>query len=184
MELQKARAIAEEKVETLAPYCVRIEIAGSLRRGNKTEVGDIEIVAIPSDFADAMLPGLLPGAKFIKDGPRYKQIALPEGINLDLFLCRPPAQWGVLFTIRTGPAVFSNWIVTQKSRGGRLPSNCRVAEHNQLFRNGKPVPMPEEENFLRLLELEGIPPAERGAKVPEKFSMDFMHRARELPSKA
>jgi DNA polymerase/3'-5' exonuclease PolX len=167
MKLEQARQIAGKVMELLAPQCVRIEIAGSIRRG-EPEVGDIEIVAVPGEFADAILPTLLPGAKFIKNGSRYKQIALPPesgGINLDLFLVRPPAQWGVLFTIRTGPADFSHWIVTRRCFGGRLPSNCRVQD-GQVFRYGFSLPMPEEEDFLWLLDLEGVTPAERGAKVP------------------
>jgi DNA polymerase/3'-5' exonuclease PolX len=86
-------------------------------------------------------------------------------IKLDLFIVLPPAQWGVLFAIRTGPADFSHWIVTKRSAGGRLPSNCRVRD-GQVFRNGLPLPMPEEADFLRLLELEGLAPAEREARIP------------------
>jgi len=179
MELERARAIAEKVVDLLAPQCVRIEIAGSIRRG-EPEVGDIEIVTIPNDFADAMLPTLLPGAIFLKDGSRYKKIFLLKGINLDLFLVRPPAQWGVLFTLRTGPADFSHWIVSKRSAGGRLPSNCLV-QNGQVFRDGESLPMPEEEDFLRLLELEGVAPAERGAKVPTGWRFDRIgatHRRR------
>jgi DNA polymerase/3'-5' exonuclease PolX len=168
MEFLKSRAIAEKVLDLLAPQCVRAEIAGSIRRG-EPEVGDIEIVAIPNDFADALLPTLLPGASFMINGSRYKKILLPEVILLDLFLVRPPAQWGVLFTIRTGPADFSHWIVSKRSAGGRLPSNCRVQD-GQVFRNGESLPMPEEEDFLRLLDLEGVDPAERGAKVPPTWN--------------
>lgn len=158
MELLKARAIAEKLVEKLAPYCERIEIAGSIRR-EKAEVKDIELVAIPGDFADWFL-GMLPGVRFI----RYKPIALPEGINLDLFLMRPPAQWGVIFLLRTGPAEFSHKAVTRKRLGGLLPSDCQM-EGGQVWRNGKLVRMPEEEDFLKLLGLPGLAPQERGEHV-------------------
>ncbi len=46
MQLDKALEIAEKTKELLAPYCERIEIAGSIRR-KKPEVKDIELVAIP-----------------------------------------------------------------------------------------------------------------------------------------
>jgi len=163
MELKRARAIAEKLVEKLAPYCERIEIAGSIRR-EKAEVGDIEVVAIPAPFADALLPELIPGARFIKNGSRYKQIALPEGINLDLFLVRPPVQWGVIFLLRTGPAEFSHKAVTRKRLGGLLPSDCQVA-YGQVWRHEKVIPMPEEEDFLKLLGLPGLAPQERGRHV-------------------
>lgn len=41
-----AMAVANELRDLLAPFCSRIEIAGSLRRG-KAEVGDIELVYVP-----------------------------------------------------------------------------------------------------------------------------------------
>jgi DNA polymerase/3'-5' exonuclease PolX len=166
MELKRAREIAEKLVEKLAPYCERIEIAGSIRR-EKAEVKDIEIVAIPKDELDFILPSLLPEARFIKNGARYKQILLSaarsgyEEINLDLFLVRPPAQWGVIFTLRTGPARFSKSIVTRRREGGLLPSDCQVA-NGQIWRNGKSIPMPEEEDFLRLTGMAGKGPKERG----------------------
>ncbi len=46
MKLDKALEIAERTKKLLAPYCERIEIAGSIRR-KKPEVKDIELVAIP-----------------------------------------------------------------------------------------------------------------------------------------
>jgi len=42
----EAMNIALELVTKLTPYCARIEIAGSLRRG-KSEVGDVEILFVP-----------------------------------------------------------------------------------------------------------------------------------------
>lgn len=44
--LAKIRPIALKLVERLHPYCEKIEIAGSIRRG-KPLVKDIEIVTIP-----------------------------------------------------------------------------------------------------------------------------------------
>jgi DNA polymerase/3'-5' exonuclease PolX len=44
----RARVVAEKIVEALKPVCMRIEIAGSLRR-NKPLVGDIEILYIPKN---------------------------------------------------------------------------------------------------------------------------------------
>jgi DNA polymerase/3'-5' exonuclease PolX len=165
MELTRAREIAERVLALLRPFCNRAEIAGSLRRG-KLEVGDIEIVVMPKDaWFEFRVPGLFDCCVFIKNGTRYKKIILAEGIVLDLFIVLPPAQWGVIFTLRTGPAEFSYWIVNRRSCGGRLPSDCRVRD-GQVSRNGAPLPMPEEEDFLRLLELDGLAPSERGAQVP------------------
>ena len=53
MQLEKAEKIARKYVDLLAPFCERIEIAGSTRR-KKPEVGDIEIVCIPKQINDLL----------------------------------------------------------------------------------------------------------------------------------
>lgn len=176
----QALAIAQAYMREFLPACERIEIAGSLRRG-KPDVKDIELVAIPKPFSASDLFGqpiatmnaltalidvgfldLLPGHdyKVIKGGPKYKQIALPEGINLDLFIVTPPAQWGVLFTIRTGPADFSHWLVTQRRKGGCMPANATQLD-GCVYVNDKPIPMPEEMDYLTFLGLGWIDPKDR-----------------------
>lgn len=178
VELLKAKQIALAKVEYLAPYCERIAIAGSVRR-EKPDVKDLEIVCIPKMIAK---PGVmfsnddfttepftqsalttdvvLPMGSVKKCGDRYKQIVLPEGISLDLFCVLPPAQWGVLFTQRTGPWDFSQWVVTQKRKGGALPSNLKVAD-GAVWDGDTIVPTPEEEDFFKVLCLPWIEPSKR-----------------------
>lgn len=46
MNIRDAKAIADYLVSRMTPFCHRIEIAGSIRRGRQ-DVKDIEIVAIP-----------------------------------------------------------------------------------------------------------------------------------------
>lgn len=62
MPLDVARAAAARIVADLAPYCERIEVAGSIRRGAET-VGDVELVAIPRTQAQVLdLLGMPVGA--------------------------------------------------------------------------------------------------------------------------
>jgi len=168
MEHAKALAIAQELVTQFAPFCQRIEIAGSIRR-QKPEPGDIEICAMPhlqpgGLFGDPVssLAGFDYGqlGQVIKGGQRYVQVALHQGINLDLFLVLPPAQWGVIFTLRTGPDRFSRKCVTQRCKGGTLPSYLRV-EHGAVWEGETLVPTPDESDFFRVLELDWIPPQQR-----------------------
>jgi len=189
VEHQQAKAIADRLLSELGPSCERIEIAGSVRRG-KPDVGDIEIVAVPktteqrdlfgnsvaAGFAGALPNGsaidgavqqfVLAGARLLKNGPRYKQIALPEGINLDLFLVLPPAQFGVIMAIRTGPAEFSKWLVTARKDGGALPSNCQVRA-GAVWRDGAIVPMPQETDLFNFLGLAWSEPGQRQAGWPK-----------------
>lgn len=155
MKLDEALGIADHLIERIGIFCDRIEIAGSVRR-QRPEVNDIEIVAQlrPAclDLLGYPVPGLLDLRNFgkpIKDGPKYKQIALPEGINLDFFIVSPPAHWGVIFAIRTGPAAFSHALVTKRQYGGYLPSWAKPSGGAIYDKTGEVIPMPEEEDFLK-----------------------------------
>jgi len=165
--LKTATVIAAKYMAALMPHCQRLEIAGSIRR-RKAEVGDIELVAIPKPRAD-LFGGVngweelyLPGVRAVKNGQRYKQYRLPEGVNLDLFIVLPPAQWGVIFALRTGGAEFSRKLVTHKAYGGYLPHEL-VVKDGAVHRadTGEIIPTPEEGDFLALCGVANIAPEER-----------------------
>lgn len=171
MKHGQALRIAHQIVEALQAECLRIEIAGSLRR-EKPEVKDIEITAVPKTRAVRDLFGMealqsaldvypwsLLGTLAL-NGPRQKKILLHEGIALDLFIVLPPADWGVIYTLRTGPADFSQWCVTPRRKGGGLPSDSKVSD-GRVTRYGEPIPMPEEIDFLNYLGIGWIDPADR-----------------------
>lgn len=175
-----ARAQAEQLVAKLSPACTRIEIAGSIRR-ESSWVKDVELVCVPRLERDLFgLPAahdeLRPLVdRLVRDGDlvwRQKASAAPGrrfyplvagelGIPVDLFAVLPPAQWGAIFAIRTGPAAFSQHLVTVcQSRGLR----CREGrlEHEAT---GSPVPTPEEGDFFRACGVHYIEPAQRQAFV-------------------
>ncbi len=169
---REALFIAKQLKSELSPLCERIEIAGSVRR-QKPDVGDIELVAIPKMVSSGDLLGS-PISAFarhdftklgvvLKHGPRYVQIALHRArINLDFFIVLPPASWGVIYTLRTGPADFSTRCVTQRSKGGLLPSYLQVKDGVvRHIATGEIVPTPEEEDFFKALELRWLPPDKR-----------------------
>jgi DNA polymerase/3'-5' exonuclease PolX len=106
--------------------------------------------------------------EILKNGPRMKQLALPEGIHIDLFIVRPPAQWGVIYLIRTGPADFSKWMVTQKSKGGGLPDGCFLRDgcvwqhgDGKTWPPSTIVETPEESDYFTLCGMEWIEPSKR-----------------------
>ena len=132
--LALARAVAEEARARLAPACDRLEIAGSIRRA-RPDVGDVELVAVPrvtpgrpdlfgtpmgaTDELHALATALLAQGFLAHRPDRNGRWAFGEKLKrvvfrgaagelpLDLFAVTPPAQWGVIFTIRTGPGAFS-----------------------------------------------------------------------------
>jgi DNA polymerase/3'-5' exonuclease PolX len=169
----EAKRVADELLAKLAPACERIEIAGGVRR-HKAECHDIELVAIPKMEPMLDIFGQEAGQHNLlnerigelrlvcdKNGDRYKKIIYTDELNCDLFVVLPPAQFGVIFTIRTGSADFSHRIVTARKYGGCLPSDCACKDGAVHDKNGRIIPMPEEINFLDFLGLSWIEPEER-----------------------
>lgn len=183
MIYELAYKLARSLADDLAPACERIEIAGGLRR-RKPDVHDLELVAIPKSFPlvrnllgevtedycplDDYLADLVELGKLApgdKNGRRFKQFkVLPSGIFLDLFIVLPPAQWGVIKAIRTGPAHYSHWLVTRKDRGGALPNHLRVKDGaiRPLY-DDLVIETPTEESFFEVL---GIPMPDPVNRVP------------------
>lgn len=197
MKRAAALSIAQNLIGEIGPGCDRIQIAGSLRRGTR-DVKDIEIVAIPNrvqvdetdmfnevisssivSSLDTLLDAKLISGSFAweKDegvkrwGPRYRRLShLETGISCDLFLTLEPL-WAYTLTIRTGPAKFSQAIVTLALRRGWHFTGCTLHLHAKI--RGKPCPQGEKCAFIKPLGDEpelfnalGLPwcePAERSA---------------------
>jgi DNA polymerase/3'-5' exonuclease PolX len=180
--LTLAREVAERLEARLVPFCERIQIAGSIRR-KKTQVKDIELVLIPklelvatglfeedADPCSAVkleLDRMLAAGeceqRFNSEGRligwgERRQALVYEGIPVDIFGVLPPAQWGVILMIRTGPADYSKAMVTQKSKGGKLPDDMFV-RNGALWQDHHDGPVymprvldtPEEDDFYRIL---------------------------------
>ncbi len=109
-----AKYIADHYVSALTPFCDRIEIAGSVRR-KKNDVGDIEIVCIPSEIKGNRFPefiSFINSLTKVRGEPtgKYTQRMLPEGIALDIFMCSAE-NWGTIFAMRTGSAKYSHYVL-------------------------------------------------------------------------
>ena len=175
-ELSIAKKVADELVERLRSSCVQIEVAGSIRRRTRS-VHDVEIVAepwlevVPDLLGDAIhyhsrlddaLAGLqellvlrsFPGAKH---GERFQQFAVaPLGIKVDLFIVRPPAQWGSTMALRTGPAHYSHWLVTPRRHGGAMPSHLRQRD-GALWEGDEKIATPTEDDYFAALGIWPVP---------------------------
>lgn len=183
MKYELAYPLARDIANDLAPACEQIEIAGGLRR-RKPDVHDLELVVIPKIFplvrnllgevteeyfplddylADLVELGRL--APATKNGPRYKQFkVLPSGVFLDLFIVLPPAQWGVIYALRTGPAHYSHWLVSRKEIGGALPNHLKVKDGAVWpMYGGQVIESPTEKSFFEVL---GVPMPDPADRVP------------------
>lgn len=177
--LEAAEVIAAAVVHHLEPFAKRIEIAGSIRR-RKESVGDIEIVMIPKLYREKDMFGdpsgpiydkidegiasysrseKFGGGALVKKNDGSKYLKLHEtvcDVQIDLFVVRPPAEWGPIFAIRTGSADFSkNLMISLKAHG------LRSEDGRVLDAKGNHVPCPEEEDFFKAAGVKWRPPEQR-----------------------
>lgn len=91
-----------------------------------------------------------------RDGRSYKALEF-EGFPVDLFIVHDVAQWGVILTIRTGPADWSHRLVTDCQR------YLRRVQGGYLYRSGSVHPCPTEEEFFAGIGQPWVEPRERSA---------------------
>lgn len=155
----RAVEIANELTGIIKPYCLRIEIAGSVRR-EKEIVKDIELVLIPENynrlFNKLGLEMLRRDKNFAysKNGEKYKQFRFMDE-QIDMFIAHPD-NWGYLMAIRTGSAEFShNTLATGWVKAGYK------GENGFLTKSGVIVPVREEIDLFNLIGIPYLPPQER-----------------------
>ena len=172
--LAAARLVADRIAAALRPACLRLEVAGSVRR-QRPQIGDLELVAVPhivirpgldlfrtpgpvdlleERVAELLRAGTLaPHPERPANGARYKRLWIADpGMQLDLFVVRPPAEWGPILAIRTGPSEYSQSLVT------RLRHNGLRCEGGAVYEGAERIPCPEEHDFFRLARVPFTPP--------------------------
>lgn len=197
--LPLARRWARTLRDRIEDECERVEIVGSIRRGRE-EVGDIELLIEPimrvqqgDLFAGDARPDTQavvdslrdqePDRSVVKGGSRYVQMALTQDEHtgqrqkLDMFFCHPPASWGALKTIRTGPSELGRILVTMlREKGWRQHKGavwCPAHDVPPPVAGGSEpttqidsrafvrIPTPEEEDFFEAVGIEYVPPERR-----------------------
>lgn len=179
-----AKAVARQLLEDLGSACEQIMVAGSLRRG-ALEVKDVELVAVPRRATDLLGTPNGPcqltaklrelacagkvrwrgethpttGTPFLEELRAWFLVALPSGVRVDLFAVRPPAQFGCILAIRTGPAEYSRQLVTVCQRRGLRCKNGRL-----LNARGEPVSTPTERSFIEACGMRWQEPRHRGVR--------------------
>lgn len=93
-----------------------------------------------------------------KLGPAFKALVF-RGIPVDLFIVRPPASWGCIFALRTGPGDWNTTLVTECKTIGRRVAGGQVERwdgHQWVV-----VPSPEEADFFAALGQPWVEPRDR-----------------------
>jgi DNA polymerase/3'-5' exonuclease PolX len=171
VEIERARVIARSIIDQLAPFCERVQIAGSIRR-EVPEVGDIELVVIPATVEEPV--GDLFGEKKRVRHPGFVRVVdsfgkskgdaetgkymqrLAGGIAVDIFTATKES-WGYTLAIRTGPAEYSHEVLAKQwvARGFR-------GHEGNLYRGNLKAKLPEEHDLYRMIGLTFQQPWERG----------------------
>lgn len=197
MQLADARALAAALMEEMRPACHRVEVAGSVRRGKAevkdlelVAIPAWEEILDPGDLfgervtrrnrlhqwalSTQLVRWLKPGAPDRvpwppKEDGRYwrgEVVGSENGAALDLFLT-VPERWGIIYLIRSGPAEFSQAVVTHALRVGRP---CR---DGALTEGGLPIVTIDERSAFAALGLHYVPPEER----VDRSSLRYQRRA-------
>lgn len=180
LPLARACAWADAFSARIESACTQVLVCGSIRR-QKPTVGDIEVVCAPiiedrcaardlfggdiyrphdlllERLEQAVSAGaIVPGVRL---GPRFRQYGIPKlDAQLDIFIVRPPAEWGAIVAIRTGPAEYSAYLMRRAVEVGLEQAHGHIKDAW-----GRAVPTPTEESYFAALKLPWIEPCRRMA---------------------
>ena len=159
--LATARKYADKIVAELAPFCERVEIAGSIRRA-RPQVGDIDLVILPRDKA-AIKARCRQSCQVGTDGEENFTCHLSNGVQLDIWFATPashdlfqpiPSNWGSLLICRTGSLEHNIYLVEHaKKLGLRWSPYAGVYDSNFAL-----LASETEESIFAALKLPFIPP--------------------------
>lgn len=174
--LELARRVADELHHDLEPVVQRIVIAGSVRR-ERPEVGDIDLVLVPPFLLGSTKPYLADIKRRIaRWGPIQRggerlivvgDVLGNPGLNVDVNMVHPPASWGTILALRTGPTVLSLTAKHRLRERGLDHQRGRVID----VQTGEEIPTPEEADFFSAAGLPYTEPNRRHlpeAVVPSK----------------
>ena len=154
MSLQKGRLCSQRLIDWLTPFCVQIEVAGSIRR-DRPEVGDVDLVVIPKLVVESDLFGVVTGSRnlaseailvragreswtILKDGAAHISWS-SQSIQVDLWFTTI-LHWGSVLMCRTGSVQHNIWIAERaKAMGGhwaphqglRLPGRAHLVSETE-----------------------------------------------------
>lgn len=166
--LRFAKQVADKLVQHLSPFCEKIEVGGSVRRGAQT-VKDVEIVVIPrgdelwrvldtkvkEGKIEKAVYGRRNGKPIYRWGNKYRGFVW-AGMKIEVFAATAE-NWGYIYLLRTGPGE-ANTAIMQACKVLQAPFQFK---EGYAYRNGKVIPLANEEDVFKLLGLEYVHPAER-----------------------
>jgi len=152
----EALAIAQRWEKILAPYCERIQLAGSLRR-QAEDVGDVEFVVIPKDKTIFMECLNSMGFTGKKKSEAFRYTLLQDDTQIEVYMTTPES-WSAALLYATGPKQY-----TIRLRALATRSRGMLLNHNGLFKKdtNEMVAGATEEEILERLGSRWRSPKER-----------------------
>lgn len=147
----EALAKASELIALLAPFCSKIDLAGSIRR-QRDYVGDIEICCIVTNRNQLAMKLIEIAGVGLKREARYLKFNF-RNLQVDLFLPQPH-DYGRQLAIRTGSAEYSHRVLASTW----VKKGCKGTDAGLVDSSGKVVPFETEESFFHYLGLKYIEP--------------------------
>lgn len=172
MELAPAKLFAGKIAFALAPFCDRIEVAGSIRRGRE-HVNDIDIVCIPKgiDGREGIIRRCRERGHLLKNGGQYVEFVFAHpaggGVQLDLWFAHGgksdlftgvPSNWGMLLLARTGSKEHNIKLAAAAKRQG-----LTFSPHEGIKRDEEIIASKTEEEIFASLGLAYVEPQRREA---------------------
>jgi len=168
MKLHDAIKLAERIKGVLAPFCERIEIAGSIRRA-RPHVNDIDLVVLPKD--ETGLRATLRKCPVVTDGKQMMVVKSREGIQIDVWFAhngtgdmfaQEPSNWGSLLLCRTGSKEHNVHLCQLAQKLGLKWETSRgLVKTEDGGQRTEVIASLTEEEIFRALGMEFVPPAMR-----------------------
>lgn len=183
MKLTHAEKLAVKVIETMRPYCDRIEVAGTIRRRH-AEVRELDLVAIPTlgdpvDLlgeerenllcqwarllqAEERILWLKPNVEGVirwpldEKSPRWRGLLVKSDTVLRVHLAQS-GTWGVCFFLATGSPSYTHQVVSDAP----YKSGHHCIDNWLINREGAKVQTPEEADVFEALGLPFVPPEAR-----------------------
>ncbi len=166
MELKQAQEISNKVTEMIAPYCDRIQVAGSIRR-KKPFVHDIDIILIPNNQGQLLYQLQSMGTLAAKGEKLLRVNPSKWGIQIDIYVATPET-WATLLLIRTGSARHNIKLCSlAKTKGMTLKADgtglIKWALNQTEYENAadERVAGDTEESIFQELGLAYVPPEKR-----------------------
>lgn len=167
--LAKAQDWAAQITQQIAPFCHRIEVAGSIRRGEET-IGDINLIVLPKDRAGLRARVLHSKPEVIVDNEAALVVKLANGVCVDLWFAEASyrtstlsspngSNFGALLLFRTGSREHNAWLQRRASSQG-----MRWNTQWGIYSEGRLVAADSESEIFEALQLPYADPHDRAPR--------------------